>query len=436
MPKAWKKLDHYSRAYLPSFLISAGLLAFLITTGEMVLPEWFLSFIPITYFVSTQLSSATAFAQVLDLSNKESEEQKKYRFWQREYWKNFKNKYEFLGTLLGIAAVLAIGITLAVKTVATELFPIVNTALLMYSCINVVANYAMRVGRSFDDNGLEKPDRPPIEHTATRLGAAAGLALSAVLVGLGLFTAVSVVGFTSFISGGAAVPLWVGATAFMLHVSSSTSATAYYLARAKTFLKVTFNLGESDPLEKETITTKKPHEYKGSTVGIFAGFTIGTTVAALLLAGVVASSILTFGAPVAAIAATLLITSCMSIVGGLCSRVGRFMDKYQAAKVAIQTEEDTEKQKSPEKEQTDSSMPSLTISLGPDLTSRSEATPISSSSPLTASPTASPVNVSQNKNGLFSANGIQPQTPTAEKTTQFTADEAQPIHQARNTSNT
>lgn len=355
LAKIWKKLDYYSKAYPISFALSGVCLGLLfgLGGGHFTMIDPFLEFIPVLFFIATQLSSTTAFAQLMDLTKKQSDKlaaedehehdenaKKRLKFYQLEFWKTSKNKYELAGTLFGILLVLGIGVGLAVKAVATAFWPIINTALLMYSCINIVSNFGMRLGRTID-NDKQNPDRPQIEHTATLSGAAIGMALAAFLVGFKIFTAVSVVGFTSFITGGAAIPVWLGAAAFILQTSSSTSAASYYVARAKTFLKGMW-YGENSPelsLKEKEAVQKKFHEYRGSTFGVFAGLSIGGTVTGLLLAGIIASSIFTFGAPAAAFATALVITACVAVIGGICSRIGRFYDKYKQAKEAVLKEE-------------------------------------------------------------------------------------------------
>jgi hypothetical protein len=173
-----------------------------------------------------------------------------------------------------------------------------------------------RIGQCTD-----KSQRPSNEKKAIGVAAVLGVIASIVLFATMASTVVAVVGVTSFFSGGAALPLWLCGAAFICSFSSMSASCGDYASKGFNFLK------PGNEVTKKVVR-EKPHEYRGAGVGLIAGLIVAGIILAAqpqILVGVVG-----------VIAAVMVVVACVSIIGGLCSRVGRLIDTYQKSKKAQQ----------------------------------------------------------------------------------------------------
>jgi hypothetical protein len=304
----WKKLktfDHYRRAAFSMLPISFALIFYLmLVQGDgFLLPEWFLDLIIVPAFAGNLLSGSTYIGRSIDLVP------------------------QVLGIKEKIATWIGIGVGIAVGVAATilhESIPLVSSlsgvanVVFTLSQISVFAGFGNRIGSSLDKSRL--PNEQKAIGAASLIGIATGLALfltSSVAL-------VSVVGITSFVTMGAAIPFWLGGVLFVTTFSSSLASFADYSAKAFNFVK---SKSMQDEKTKQRVK-ERFHEYRGSFCGVSAGFIVGSLIVGALL--VTQPHI--FVGVLGVIAATLVITTSMSVLGGLCSRVGRLMDGFKQKK--------------------------------------------------------------------------------------------------------
>ncbi len=305
----WAKLkvfDHYRRTALAMLPISFSLILYLILMqGDgFLLPEWFLDLIIVPAFAGNLLSGSTYIGRGLDLVPQAP---------------GIKEK---IGTWLGIGLGIAVGIA---ATVLHDSIPFVSSlsgvanAIFTLGQISVFAGFGNRIGSSLDKSRL--PNEQKAIGAASLIGFGAGLALfltSSVAL-------VSVVGITSFVTLGAAIPFWLGGILFVTTFSSTLASFADYTTKAFNFVK-----SKSSPDEKtERRVNERFHEYRGSFCGVGAGFIVGSVIVGALL--VTQPHI--FVGILGVIAATLVITTSISVIGGLCSRVGRLLDGFKQKKI-------------------------------------------------------------------------------------------------------
>lgn len=295
---SWHKLDHYRRAALLSFPCTLLLLLFLLLMGvDLFFSEWYLDLIPLPAFIGSYLSAATYFGKQTDLFAAE----------------NKKLKYEKWFTLTGILLGFSIGITLSVFSPFSTCLNIVQAGLLTVNCINQFGSLGNRLGSTLDQN-----HRLPLEKKTLSIAMLVGVTLSIILLATASCAMVSVVGVTSFITGGAALPFWINGIIFVGSFSSGFASAGDYIAKAFIFIKSQV----TEDAEVKKAVAGRPHEYRGSFLGINAGLIIGAVIITALslampqvlagLAGVVI--------------AIVILTTCMSVIGGLCSRIGRLLD--------------------------------------------------------------------------------------------------------------
>lgn len=302
-----KAFDHYRRSALIILPISFALLMYLILVhgSEFLLPEWFLDLIIVPAFSGNLLSGTTYIGRAIDLVSQKT---------------NIKEK---IGTYLGIGIGLGIAITAAIMH---ESIPLLDSlshfAMVIFtlSQVSIFAGFGNRIGSTLDKTRL------PNEQKAIGVVSLIGIAL-----GLGLFLTssvalVSVVGITSFVTGGAALPVWLGGILFVSTFSSSLTSFADYSTKAFNFIKSKF----SDDKKTRERVKERPHEYRGSFCGSSAGFIVGIFIVGALLA----TQPHVFAGACGVIAATIVITTSVNVLGGLCSRIGRLFDGFNQKKIA------------------------------------------------------------------------------------------------------
>ncbi len=316
----WRKLkafDHYRRAALSMLPISITLLLYLIFTygDNFLLAEWFLDLIFVPAFIGSLLSGSTYIARALDLVTQSKPSNPSVK--------------EKIGTWLGIGFGIAMGIA---ATVLHDTIPLVSSlsglanVIFTLGQIGSFAGLGNRIGSSLDRNRL--PNEQKAIGAATFLGITLGMTL--------LFTSsvalISVAGITSFASCGAAIPFWLGGIIFVTTFSSSLTSFADYSTKAFNFIKTKTTLSAAEPVKQRV--KERFHEYRGSLVGVSTGFIVGG-----IIVGALAVTQPIFMGVLGVIAATLVITTSVNVLGGLCSRIGRLLDGFTAKKVEPRTPE-------------------------------------------------------------------------------------------------
>ena len=118
-----------------------------------------------------------------------------------------------------------------------------------------------------------------------------------------------------------AIPVWIAGIIFVASFTSSIVSCTDYTAKAYNYLRFASNNAEK-PLA-DNLRTKR-HEYRGAMVGIGIGLTIGLIILTALLITQPHIFIGLAGIVVAAV----IITSSMGLMGGISSRIGRFIDGF------------------------------------------------------------------------------------------------------------
>jgi hypothetical protein len=271
--------------------------------------EWFIDLMVLPNFFGAQMSGISYIGRTMDHAGTSG-----------------TNWWERVGTRVGLGLGLAIGIALAVlKTVTPFVHPlgVVGDILFTLGTVGAFSGLGNRLGQFIDKGG-----RPASEKKAMGYAGLFGLAVGIALVAAKVALAVSVMGVTTLVTGGAALPLWIAGAAFVCTFSSTCASAADYVSKGATFIKSrSLNRVESnseDELVKTTVAGKF-HEYRGALAGVSTGLIVGIVIVAAIaiaqphiLAGIVGL-----------VAAAMIITSCVSVLGGLFSRVGRMIDAYQ-----------------------------------------------------------------------------------------------------------
>jgi hypothetical protein len=162
------------------------------------------------------------------------------------------------------------------------------------------------------------------EPKAIFAGTALGLGTSLTLWFTGHAAITTVVGITSFLTGGLALPVWAIGALFVVGFTGSNVSSFDYHARAWRYLKyVKARYFDHDPNAKETIQ-KDFHQFRGSTVGILSGFITATIV--VVTVGIFVTQPWFLAIP----AAFGVYFVCTSLFAGLCGRIGRELDEFFA----------------------------------------------------------------------------------------------------------
>ena len=326
-----KKLDNYRLALLFVLPISIALLIYLFCVHGILLPEWFLDLLQIPAVLGALFSGSTYIARILDaLSTRKSSDRSSRKLAtifnfqvpaQREI-----SLGEKIGTIIGLLAGVATSIALICLG---EIIPLakplhaLGDILFTLGSISAFAGLGNRLGSCIGT------DRPKNEKIALSIATIIGIALGIALFATGAAALVSVMGVTSFFSGGLAIPVWIAGIIFVASFTSSIVSCTDYTAKAYNYLRFASNNAEK-PLA-DNLRTKR-HEYRGAMVGVGIGLTIGLIILTALLITQPHIFIGLAGIVVAAV----IITSSMGLMGGISSRIGRFIDGFTGQQPATQ----------------------------------------------------------------------------------------------------
>lgn len=353
-----KKFDWYRMALLLGIPISTAILAYLLGSGsgDLLLADPVLDIITIPAFIGSFLSGTTYIARLLDayFPNRQNNQatQKKIATPQATTKppKRRIGPRERRGTVIGlIAGLIVVGVTIGCQVSVPFLAPLSGFAYVLFS-IGVISTFAglgNRLGNSLDD----KSTRQWNERIAIGIAAILGLTAGITIAALSISTAVSVVGVTTFVTGGAALPVGIAGIVFTLAMAGTTVAFADYSMKAINFVKYTWltrsganQVSNYANLKFQKTIGQRYHEYRGSLVGVSAGLVVGGVIITALL---LTQPYLFAGAAIAGVAGVLITMTTTAILGGLSSRIGRLVDGFEAKKNV--TEKSFEKTALPEK---------------------------------------------------------------------------------------
>jgi hypothetical protein len=277
---------YYKRSGYLGIAIAGALLVIYLALGytpflsdEFIASEWFLDLLPIPLFVSGIISSTTYIGKTCDLIAT----------------KNLKKSpYEKILTPLFLLLGISLGIGLSIVLTIAKTF-IVDTIVFTMNCISAIAGLGNRLGTIADN----KNDRPVFEKSIMSI--AFGFAIVGVVLTL--------VGATSFFSGGALVPVWLSA---FMYISNLVSTSDY---SSKAMTQIVPYQWKSEQ-QKSSVNNKK-FEYRGATLGTF----IGIATACIIIASI---AIVTHG--IGLIPALVIFNMSISGLGGFFSRIGRLVD--------------------------------------------------------------------------------------------------------------
>lgn len=305
----WSKLSYFTKAGLLSLPFSIILLILLGLFGDIniIFSEWYFDLIPIPAFIGAQLSSQTYWGREIDLITSKD-----------------TSRLEIWTTGIGITFGLVTGIALTVFIPGTAgFFDVVQSTLFIFNWTSVAGGLGNRVGTSFGES-----IKLPHEKRAIKIGGLIGLALSIALLVTGGVGAVSIIGISALLTGGASIPFWIVGGIFLLQTTSRFASASDYSGKTYTLFKATVL---HDPKAME-VTTDRKYEYRGTATGLSTGLIIGLTIITALaitqphiVAGLIGVAI-----------GTIIIVTAISIFAGLFGNICKIMDRTAKAKEATQ----------------------------------------------------------------------------------------------------
>ena len=249
---------------------------------------------------------------------------------------NAKTKKSRIGQKVGNLLGFISGTVFAVATIILRAVTpnIINAVISTgFYLINHISNFSglfNRGGKVIDflheDSNQSRLRRKNVNYViGVIVGAIAGAALISVI----LF----VVGATSAMSLGGAVPLWLSLGILVIGTISTGASAGGYIGRCVDFL-----FGERTVVHviADTVNNVKPTqsirdrvncESSGTLIGVAAGVILATV---LVAAGVASLSFFGLGLPTL-FAGMVLMTACVSQCGGLGNRIGHMIDKYRGS---------------------------------------------------------------------------------------------------------
>jgi len=316
------RLSFFVKALLFSMPLTGALLAYLISIGaaDLIFSDWFITLISIPNFFANPITTSTYFGNFFDMVRQFKQQPSRYR--------------ELIGTALGIAGGIAIGVGLSVMHVPVPLTASLcafANVLFTFRQINIFTGLGSRIGVCTD----EKNPRPTSEKVMILSGGFFGLVLGAVLFGTCTAAMISVVGITAFFSGGVAIPAWIAGIIFILSVSSGIAASADYTSKGISFIQS--QLAPQSSQSVSQMVQRRKCEYAGSCAGVSLG----------LLLGVIAVTAIAIANPpllagiIGIVAGALIIITAAATVGSIASRIGRIMDECRQNQQHERTTDDS-----------------------------------------------------------------------------------------------
>ncbi len=222
--------------------------------------------------------------------------------------------WERWATTLGVLLGIVVGVSAAALHAAVPLLGSLNVVaypLYVGGFIGIIGGLFNRVGVSIDGK------RDKTEMTMMCVGAALGFALSVAMLATSSAALAIIPGVTPFIAG-AAFPAWLGAATFVLIASSIFASAADYLGKSVSYFRSFFDAQFNQDL------IPRLHEHRGALLGVVLGTGMGLAVVLTLpLSGLAGAAI-----------GSLIILTCMGVMGGLVARTARLADRLYPCVVA------------------------------------------------------------------------------------------------------
>lgn len=299
------RLDWYRRLMILMIPISLVLFICVLALhpGDVIYPDWFIDLISIPVFFGNQLSGSGYLGRSIDAALP----------------KPIAGPAERTGTWIGCILGLAAGIGFAIIREAVpyaKSLSVVADILFTLGTVAAFAGLGNRVGQCID-----KKSRPASERKIVGVAGLIGLVASIVIAATMAASLVSIVGVTSFLTAGAAVPLWVCGIAFVCSFTSAFASSADYVAKTTSYFR---SSSTTDEKIKDRVQDRF-HEYRGAAVGISTGLIVSGIILGALL---ISQPYLLAGAA-GVIAGIMVVMTCVSVLGGLFSRIGRLIDSYK-----------------------------------------------------------------------------------------------------------
>ncbi len=299
-----RKLDSYGKTVLVILPISLILLAILygLDSTELLSKNWFLDLLPPFALIGSLVSGSTYFATSMTIRQTREKDYSTH--------KSYFNR-EYIGTVLGVTVGLVIGIVLSLLNVSlpftAALCGLANTFFVVTQ-IGIFGGIGNRLGSCVDKKSMR---------LSSEVYVISLTALASVIIGSVIFALFA----ATCLTGGAALPLWFAGILFVSSFTSTMISTADYATKARNYI---YANSTTDEVVKKVVLKRK-NEYRGSLGGVSIGLCIGIVVLAML---VIAQPYLFVGL-MGVITAVTIITTSISILGGLCSRMGRFLDGFK-----------------------------------------------------------------------------------------------------------
>jgi len=316
--KRVKGFDHYRRAMLAVLPLALFVLLYLVLNGllfhatDFLLPEWFLNFFVIPAFVGNILSGSTYIARTIDIN--------------RTTLKSSQGVgYERILTTIG----LGLGITASIVLLALHItipcaasLNFIADGCFLLNAVSVFSGLGNRLGNCIDTNS-----KPKNEKYTIGIASLCGFAIALALVLTSTAALVSIAGVTTFLTGGAALPFWIGSGIFIISFTSSFASAADYSTKAANFIK---SQSTNDASIKQTVG-EKFHEYRGSCIGVGVGLVLGVAITVALFI----TMPYVFVGIAGIVAATMIVMTSVSVLGGLFSRTGKLFDGFKNKKTNL-----------------------------------------------------------------------------------------------------
>ncbi len=244
------------------------------------------------------------------------------------------HKGQFVGNSIGfiLGSIFAV-ITLILRATT----PIIINSVISsgFYLINHISNFSglfNRLGRTADYiNKGPKKDAPHHSRFCRKnVNYAVGVILGAIASTILVTVILSVVGITSTMSLGGAVPIWLSLGLFVIGTISTGASAGGYVGRCIDFLigKRTLAHAVADTIYKTPQTKSWRDRFNSEYSGTVIGVTVGIVLAVILIAAGVASlPFFGLGLP-KLFAGMILMAACVSQCGGLGNRLGNMLDKF------------------------------------------------------------------------------------------------------------
>ncbi|MBI5447313.1 MAG: hypothetical protein HY939_01110 [Gammaproteobacteria bacterium] len=335
------RLDNYRWALLLGFLFALPLLIILLILGPiagvLLVPDWLVCLFFVPSFLGSFAAATSYIGRLVDgFAN--WRKQPSTLFSRLAHIKNIAaapySRLEISGTLIGALFGVSITISLALlgAVIPGSSFLPYALACLIFGLanINTFSGLGNRLGASlgalpffFNPASTNPYDKMRLrtERIVMLLAILAGLIIALSLVFSMGFGLIPIGGLTAFFVGGG-IPFGLSGALFTLSFTSALVSATDYFSRAGSFAKLLilkrfFKNKKDKILDMENRLMGRTHEYRGALVGVSLGIALAILAITLLLLMQPLTS------PIALLMVFVVATS---ILGGLSSRIGRFID--------------------------------------------------------------------------------------------------------------